>query len=309
MGMMLFGTMFKLMVALLLGFFLFRKGKFSEAVNRALSFLVVQVACPAMIIASSFAKGSESGEEDMVLWLVAAGAVLYLGLLPLTAWLFSKLLLVEKKKSGAYRFLLMFGNIIFMGFPILESLYGEQAVFYCSILHILFNAAIFSYGIFLLKREKGKAGSVRWKDMVSAGSLASVFAIAFHFSGWQPPDFVLDTLKFVGGLTTPLSMIILGSILATFPLGILFKEKRLFFFAAVKLVVYPVLGFFIGRLFFSDPMILGMIVLTLGMPSASMCAMISSQEQREVQTITAGVIITTILSLVTIPAIYFLLLR
>jgi malate permease and related proteins len=110
-------------------------------------------------------------------------------------------------------------------------------------------------------------------------------------------------------VTTPLSMIVLGSMIAELPVRELFTERKLFLLSAFRLLLFPALGFLVARLFFSDAMLVGVIAVTLGMPAGTMCAMVSRQYGSAAQADTAakGVFLTTALSVITLPLMMFLM--
>ena len=213
-------------------------------------------------------------------------------------------------KQGVYRMLLMFGNVTFMGFPVAQALYGEQAIFYMNIFNIPFTLLIFTYGVALL-REKGDGvqTAVRARDIFSPGFLSGLLSLVIYFVQIPVPPMVVNALGFIGGLTTPLSMVVLGSTIAGFSFRDIFKEHKMFILAGLRLAVFPALGFLVAKLIFADAMLAGIVTISLGMPSASLCAMISRQYGNALQADTAamGVFITTVLSIATIPLMIMLI--
>lgn len=299
-------TMFKLTVAMAVGFGLNKLKVIGAETNKSLSGMIINVTCPALVV---YAVCNQKELSAEVVKLLGFGVALYL-LLPLLVVVVTLLLGAKADKRGVYQMLLMFGNITFMGFPVVQAMYGEQAIFYINILNILFAVFIFTYGVGLLK-ENGPGGRfrLRVKDLFSPGAISGYLSLAIYFFRIPVPSLLVNAMGFVGGVTTPLSMIVIGSIIAEFPFKALFSQVRLFGLAAVKLLVFPLLGFLVASLVFEDPMLVGIVTVSLGMPSASLCVMVCKQYGSDTQAETAalGVFITTVLSIVTIPLVIFLL--
>ena len=171
---------------------------------------------------------------------------------------------------------------------------------------------IFTYGVRLLRgRGDGVGKPFSWADVFSPGFLAALFSLVVYFARLPLPTFVVNALGLVGGLTTPLSMIVIGSMMAAFSFRELFAEKKLYLMALVKLVAMPVAGYFVARLLFADPVLVGVVTLSLAMPSGALCAMIGQQygTVRQANITALGVFITTILSMISIPLVILALSR
>ncbi|MFA9378136.1 MAG: AEC family transporter [Lachnotalea sp.] len=297
-------TMFKLFALMLLGYYLNRKDYLNSDTNSRLSDLVVKFTAPALIISSVFMK--QSSDKGDVIKIIVIGLIIYF-ILPILAFLITKLLRVSKSKEGVYQMLIMFSNVSFMSYPIVQSLYGDTAIFYNTLLHMPFNILIFTYGEYLLMEGNTKI-KIKTSDILSPGVIAAVIAIVIYFTGIQIPSFLSTSFSFLGGITTPLSMLILGSVLGGYPIKDLFTEKKIYVVSFIKLIILPVLVFFITSMIFTDPIIIGVATLSMGMPAASMCVMLSIKYEGQIKTASVGVFLTTMLSLITIPIIYILLL-
>lgn len=301
-------TMFRLGFAMLLGYVLNKTRVINAETNKGLSGMIVNVTSPALAI---YAVAGQQQVNAEVLKLVGFGAALYL-VLPVLALGAALLLRPARDVRSVYQLLLVFGNVSFMGFPVAQAVYGEQAIFYINILNIPFTLMIFTYGVRLLRgRGEGIDAAFSWGDVFSPGFLSALISLAVYFARLPLPAFVVNALGFVGGLTTPLSMMVIGSMMAAFSFREVFAEKKLYLMAALKLVAMPVAGYFLARLLFADPVLVGVITLSLAMPSGALCAMVGQQygTVRQANTAALGVFITTILSMLSIPLVILALSR
>lgn len=302
--MLLLELMFKLFFTIGLGYFLAKKGMLQEETNRALTNLIIYVTCPALIIYSVCQE--MSGDKGDITRLLVFGFFMYAFLI-----LFSKMVSILLKKDtkirSCYEMLLVFGNVSFIGVPILQTLYGNQAVFYNSVLHMPFNLLIFTYGIYLMNKGEMGCEKVAWKQIINPGTLASIMALGIYFSPVHPPEFIVETLGFVGNLTAALSLLVLGSILSFYPIEVMKQDAMMLVLTLVKLILIPLLFLFPAIILFHQSDMAGTIVISLAMPSASLCVMMCTMHADKIKTMVTGVVMTTIVSLITIPAFYIFL--
>lgn len=292
--------MFKLLFAMAMGFVLRKTKVVSAEANRGFSALVVNLTSPALAL---YAVLNQSEVNTEAFKLVGFGAALYI-LMPLLAFGVVLLLRPAKDIRSVYQMLLVFGNVSFMGFPVAQAVYGDQAIFYINILHIPFTLMIFTYGVRLLRSGMAGGGAaLRLRDVLSPGFIAAVLSLVIYFLRIAFPPLVTNALGFIGSMTTPLSMLVIGGMMANFAWRDLWAVKGLYLLALVKLAALPVLGFAAASLVFRDPVMVGAVTLSLAMPSGTLVPMVASQygAQRQADVAALGVFITTVLSMASIP--------
>lgn len=298
-------AMVKLFAMMVLGFVLYKKQFFNEEFNAKISEFIVNFSAPALII-STVCNGN-SGDKSSVIKLIVVGIILYL-LLPVIALIITRIMRIEKEKQSIYQMLIIFSNVAYMSYPIVQALYGDKAIFYNSLLHMGFNFMMFSYGIYLIGKDSTDI-KIDFKNFINPGLVASVIALIIYFSEIKVAGFIAETASFLGNITMPLSMIVLGSVLAGYSVKDMFSDKRIFIISAIKLIVFPIISFYIIKMLFTDPVIIGMTTISMGMPAASLVVMMSVKYNKNVKIASVGVFVTTVLSMITIPCIYILLLK
>ena len=278
------------------------KGKILDQHNSGfLSWLIVNVANPALILSGSIGSSIDRRELFQV-FLLAAGIYLFLIIVSEVAVM---LLHPDGKETGIYKVMLIFTNVGFMGFPLLNAVYGAEALLYGAVFLLIYNLLIYTYGIFRIAGTVGSPAEILKKFMnpgVAAGILAIVLA-AFRI---ELPGNVNQTVSMLSNLTAPLSMMVIG---ASFPevqwIGF-FRDSRLWFFVALRLVIVPVLGMLVLRSFISNPFLLGVCFVTLATPSGSMAAMLARQYGGDYVMASKGIGLTTLLSVITMPLLFWL---
>ena len=121
------------------------------------------------------------------------------------------------------------------------------------------------------------------------------------FSGITLPGIIMEPCSFIGSVTTPLSMLIVGSNMANYPLHDIFSEKRIYVVTAVRLLAMPLLTALYMSMITDNALLICMAAMTIGMPVGSMVAMASSQYEKQARIGSISVVMSTICSMVTIP--------
>lgn len=290
-------VMLELVIIMALGYGLAFFGFLDKRFSDKLSWLVINISMPMLIIASVLGK---EGKLSDVLAYLGYGTAFYIISMPI-AFLCCKLLFVRKKNMGTYQFMLIFSNCSFMGYPIAAAVLGADSVFYMSIFNIPFNIFAFSYGIYLLASGSGNEVGFNPKKLINPGIISSIIAIIIYAYGFSLPSFIESTFSSVGELTTPLSMLVLGISLAQLPVSELFNEIRLYPISLIRLVGLPVLTYYVMSLLTNDIMMLGVATVTAAMPVASMTVMLTTLYGGNVKLASVGVFITTVLSVISVP--------
>jgi len=290
--------MTKLLVTIALGFYLNKKDILDEKTSRKLSSLVVNFTSPLLII-SSAGQVSTDSQGDIILLLVS-GLALYFAL-PWISAAIIRLLRVPSDCRGTYRSMLMHANTGFMGYPVVQALYGEASIFYATIFNLGYNLLFYSYTLFLYDKDAGKVSRFQPKQLVNTGTIAAVLALIIPFSGTAVPDLFLQPCSFIGNLTTPLSMLIIGSNMANYPLHDIFSEKKVYAITIIRLLVMPLLTALYMSSFTKNALLICIAAMTIGMPVGSMVAMACSQYEKQGRIASISVVLSTLCSMVTIP--------
>ena len=273
-------------------------------VTRGLSGLLINITLPALIIASMqvpFTTERLAGAETL---LLATGALYVISFV--LAWVVSKAMRVPAAEEGVLQFAIVFGNVGFMGFPVALALFGQESLFYVAIFNLIFNILVFSVGIAMLTRGRGKGFDP--KLLLNPGIAASVVGLAFFLGSVEIPSPFIDSIDLLGGVTTPLAMIIVGAMLATFPAREMVGNWRIWVASAVLLLVIPATYCYLIAPFFPDPYINGIMITMAAMPAAANTVIFAEQYGADSKLASQIVFVSTIGSLVTIPLVTTVLL-
>lgn len=292
--MLLLQQMTVLFIIMIIGYFSARKGILDERTCGQLSALVVNVANPALILSGSLESGQVQGTKLLAVLGLAAG--LFVVLIGIT-WVVPSIIRIPRDKAGIYRVMSVFSNIGFMGFPVVQAMYGSEALLYASLFVIPYNLLIYTYGIAVLGEKSGFS----LKKVCNIGVVSCIVSAAIALLHLELPDFAGQTITYISSLTAPLSMMIIGASMLGVQAKTLFGDKKLLGFTFIKMLVIPILGVLALKPFIKDEVILGICMVVLATPVGNMTAMLAQRYDGDFPLASRAVALTTICSVLTIP--------
>lgn len=304
--MLLLQQMIVLFIYMLLGYYGSKKGVLDAKAGKILSWIVINIANPALILNSAVGGNGKAAGRELVSTAVIA-VVMYTVLLIL-AWFAPMVFRASEDEKGIYKLMTTFNNIGFMGFPVIAAVYGNEALLYAAIFTLPFNGLIYTYGIAMVRGRDAKGEGFQWKRIWNIGVVSCLIAVALYLSSAPIPQFAAAAITGLSSLTGPLSMMVIGISLSDIRLKELFLDGKLLAYAAVKLLVIPVAGTLIIRRFVVNEVLVAVCMIMLATPVASMAVMLAGQYDRNVELASKGVALTTILSVITIPVVSWLVL-
>lgn len=304
--MLLLQQMIIMFLLMSVGFVGSKIGMITEETSKRLSAIVVNIANPAMILVSGISDERMEGRELLSLTVVILAIYAVLLLL---AYLLPVLLRVDPKGRGVYQAMTVFSNIGFMGYPIIAALYGSSAILYGALYSIPFNILIYTFGVSALRKKEDGAEKKKLslKEVLNIGVITSIISLILYLWQIRVPGFLTDTLSYLGNLTAPLSMMVIGASMTSISLRELFTDVRLLLFSLIKLLLIPVLGMLLIRQVVTNEVICGVFMIMLATPAGSMTAMLAQEYDGDYETASRGVTLTTLLSVITMPVVSLLL--
>lgn len=308
-----FEQMIIIFILILTGALLFRKKMLSESTSKQLSGLIVNVTNPAVLICSAFDEGPKASLAELgtgLLVFFAAYTVLIL-----LAYLIPLLLKIPADARYSYQMLTIFGNVGFIGIPLASAVLGNSSLIFVSLSNLVYNVLVYTLGYSILKKAAIKQGVYKsaeiedniFNKIVNAGTVSAVLTIVFYLGDFDVPVVVSSSISYAGRSTTLLSMLVLGVSVAQMAPKDIFSHPKLYLFTVLRQILVPIGFTLLLRLFVSNPLIVNTCALMLAVPAGNMPLMLSKQLNVEEATISQGIILTTIFSLVTIPIVTLLI--
>ncbi|SHE79289.1 AEC family transporter [Caloramator proteoclasticus] len=290
-----------LFLIMVVGYISRKRGFINLQVNKSLSELLLNVTLPFMIIASfNFKFSKDMLNLGIKLFLIST--VIHTVLLLLGSIIYKRF---NEDEYKVLWFITVFSNCGFMGYPVVESIYGKIGLFYAALFNIPFNILMWTAGVFIFS-GRGDKQNLR-KAILNPGILSVFIGLIIFLFSVELPTPIIKTLEMVGSMTTPLSMIIIGSTLADAKIKSIFEGYSVYFGSFIRLISIPLIVYFILNLFGLKDFYLNIPVIITAMPAAANTVIMAEKYGGNAEYASKVVFLTTILSVVTIPAVLILL--
>lgn len=204
----------------------------------------------------------------------------------------------EENRQKSLKYGTIISNSGFLGNPMVEGIYGSEGLLYAALFMLPVRIVMWTIGIAVfLKGRKEKL----WKNVLTHPCIVAIYAgVIIMVCGIQFPTFVEKTIVGISGCNTPLSMMLVGMMLAEVkPKGLI--DKTMVFYTAIRLLVIPAVVFAITAFLPLDGMLRGITVIMAGMPAPITTALLSAKYGGDEKYATGMVFLSTILSLITLP--------
>ncbi len=291
-----------LFILILVGFICGKTGVVTAEGKKVLSNLLVTIIMPAMVLNSYM---SEFDPKVLSNLLLAFGLSTMAILLAMAISFFLTVKMKSQNKT-VIRFACSYSNAAYMGFPLIQALFGAEGMLYASAFVTMFNVIVWSAGYAMM------SGEVQPKQVLkSVGknpvTYAVILGLLLYLGRIPVPEVIKEPLSLVGSMTTPLSMIIIGVMIAGSEIKSILGNGRVWFTVVVRLVVIPAITFGLFYLFGVGGMVGSVILIQAACPTAATTSVLAIQFNHD-ETIGAGtVVLSTVCSIVTLTIFAMLL--
>lgn len=295
-------TMGTLFLVVIVGYGWGKTFRNTHETAKGLSDMIVNITSPALVIASTM--GDTMPDRRLILPLLIIGFVTY-ALLLLLARVLPKLLGLSGPNEGLFSFMMAFGNVGFIGYPVVASIFGPEAVFYASVLNVANTVTVFVWGAqFIAGKEAG--GSIL-KRLYSPGLIGTYVSILIVAVQWHAPAIISQACTLVGNITVPGSLLIIGHSMAHIPLKHMAGDVKVFTMAPFRLIVLPLFVWCVFQalnmlpFIHIDETVLAINTILIAMPVATFGTIFCLKYGRDDTLMAQGTFLTTILAMLSIP--------
>ena len=293
-------VMATLFAIVIVGYMAGKLGYMGGEFDRKLSSLVINWTCPALILSS--AMTGELPDRKFILPLLAISVVTYVVLTGLAFWL-PRYVTQRREDEGVVGFAMMFGNVGFMGYPVVASIFGHEAVFYAAVLNVVNTFAVFTVGTILVTGKGEVEGHHFQKKVLYSSPMLSAYLtmliVALEID--NIPAFVSQPLTMIGNITVPAALLIIGSSMSQLPIRALMGNKTVYVTTFLRLGAVPVSMYFLCSLLGFDSYVVNINTVVIAMPVATYGTILCLRHNRDTTLMSEVTFITTVLSMITIP--------
>ncbi len=296
----------KLFIVIAIGFAAAKSGYLPVDAKDFISKVIVKITLPLLIITSMMSK--ELSQDTAINALIAAMSAIAVVVVLYGVGLFTaKLFRLKEPTKTVHALLSATGNVVFLGYPVITAVYGTDGLFYAVIYGIVNDAFLWSIGVYLVNKSSGKGSSKdAFKKLLNPNTISCVLGIVLMLLGVKLPNVLHETLSGVGSLTTNLSMLFIGMVLATIDIRKIYKRVSMLSIIILKMIVTPVFAAFLLSLFGVNAITCGAIVLQIAMPAQTVMSIITNEAGSDVSYAAEYIFLSTVLSIGTLPLVYYL---
>lgn len=277
------------------GLILRKRSILTVPVIKGLSFIVLKIAMPALVL--MITQREIAGDLRSNFGKMALFSLLMLSTSAVIIYLLAKNKM-SQHKAPVFSALAAMPNAGFMGLPVVQVAYGDVGALYLAAFLIGFNLTIFTVLEYIMG---GKALGIR-QVLLNVGIIASILALLFYLFSVRLPAPIVSFLTQLGGLTTPLSMLLAGARMAEFRFDAL-KDGTLWSAIGLRLLAFPLLSWLLFSALGFTGVELGVMTLASAMPCAVAGQMYAERFDKDAVFAATGVSISTVLCLISIPLI------
>ena len=278
------------------GFVAVKTGVLKQEGKQTLSNLLLYLVVPAMIVHSYMMEFS----EEILHNLLAAFGMSILAILIGTA---ITLLLTARRKDRRmpiFRFACVFSNAAYMGFPLISALFGSEGLLYASAYVTVFNILLWTIGYSMVSGSSSPKEVAR--SLLHTPVLyAMVVGLAIYLLQIPVPNLIAQPIDLLSGMNTPLSMLITGMLIAAGDLKSIVCDQHIWKLAALRMVLIPAVCVAVFALLGFHGMSAQVVLLLECCPAAAITSVFAVQFGHEERFAAGSVVLTTLLSIVTLP--------
>ena len=302
----IFTTVAIMLVYMMIGFCLCKSGKAVVSHAKSLSAILIYILGPCMIINSFL--GLDYSREN----IIQIGIYFIVSLLVQVIF-FAALYIVFSRKynDSKYRILTVgavLGNVGFLGMPVVASVFpGVPIVLVYSSINVMsMNLIVFTIGTFMITNDK-KYISVK-NAILNPTTIAIIISLPLFIFRIHFPESIESGIGLLGKMVTPICMLILGMRLSEAKLKAIFTRPFVYATCLFKLVVFPIVAFLLVHWipWINDACKTTVVVLAMT-PAGAIIQSLSELYECEQEFAANVVLLTTIISVVTIPLMAYIL--
>ena len=284
-----------LFLIMLIGVYGSKRKIITPTINKGLTNILLGISLPCLVVSSFIFDMNDDLKSNIIkcfiyspISLIITMIVSYIALYP-----------IKSDKKIIMQFANVFSNCGFVGFPIIYSIFGNEGIIYASIFNMFFTIAVWTYGVMLFN------GNIDKKDLkkvlLNPSIIAVIIGLIIMIFKINIPDVLYSTLELVGGLTSPLSMIIIGVILGNANILKYLKDYTIYYSSLLKLILLPCILILVSRIINDTSMVSKTLIIITAMPAAAMTSILAENFDKEKEYSAVIVFITTLIFLVTFP--------
>lgn len=284
------------------GYFLTRKKIMPDTFPKVLVDFIVKVVIPLFAIVALQVDFSKEMLINGGLVFICTLSVFAVGIT--IGFITAPLFKVDRIKRGMWIYTCIFSNSIFMGFPVLQAVFGDEVLFYMTILNIACNIVQFTLGIYIVSYYGGaEKAKIDIKNLILTPlNISIIIGLILFVTQIKLPTALMTAGEMLTGTMTPLALVYIGTMLAQNNFKEILGDKDVYILSAIRLIIMPLAAYLLLSIFVKNQMVLGAVVIAIGaMPAPAMGALFVGQYGGDTKFASKLVFLSTLLCGITVP--------
>lgn len=302
-------SIFSIVIMIMIGYILMRKGWFDDKTPELLTKLVTNISLPPLMVSTLMANFDRAtllkSRSGLIIPFIS------IGICYLLSKVIAKLINVKYERRGLFASMFFASNTIFIGLPVNLALFGAKSLPSVLLYYVANTFFFWTIGIYdIRKYAEGTHGSIislkTFKSIFSPPLMGFMVGVTLIFLNIHLPFFILDTCKYLGNLTTPLSMMFVGITMYSVNLRDIKFDLEMGVLLSGRFIISPLVVVLL-TLFIPAPLLMKKVfIIQAAMPVITQAAIISKAYNADDKYAAVMVTLSTIISLLFIP-IYMLI--
>jgi len=305
---------FILAVVVLIGAIAAKFKVFTSDSKDVLSKVIFNISLPLMLFTNFFRlEATPRLISNSLIILSLSGFMIFF--LLLIGWISSGAFRLKGSEAAVFKVHSMFGNTIFLGFPLITALYGVEGLLYASMFQLVSTIIMWTVGVIILSHGNGTPWKKSLVKVLNPNTIATLTGLIFFILSVRLPEIILKPMTELGSANTWLSMLYIGAMLAFSNVGSLLKKKSLYLISFNRLILAPALLISIFYLVASlarlapEKLVTSVIILEASMPCMATVVIMAKEFGSDDRLAVGNVFVSTIISILTLPLVVMALER
>ncbi len=303
-------SVLSIIIMIMIGYYLGYKKLLDEKATSLITTLVIKISLPMMMLntmMTNFTKQKLLADSKGLLVPFVTILICYI-----VARIVAKISNVKENRRGLFVSMFFNSNTIFMGLPINLALFGEKSIPYVLLYYIANSAFFWTLGVYEIAKDGNKNEQKLFsfnfvKKIFSPPLMGFIVGMVLLLFGITLPPFMMDTSKYLGSMTTPLSMFFIGASIYLIDL----KSVKINFDVVLILIgrfmVSPLIVMIVAPLFNIPELMSSVFIIQAAMPVMANSAVIARAYDSDYDFASIMIAITTISTVIVIPILMALL--
>ncbi|QZY54988.1 AEC family transporter [Crassaminicella profunda] len=298
-------SVFSIVMMIGVGYILTHKGWFDGNISKLFSKLVVRVSLPALMFSNLMKNFNKDILMESKIGIGIAFSTMFLsyGI----SILIARVLKIPPKRKGLFQSMFALSNTIFIGLPVNLALFGEKSVPMVLLYYIANTTTFWTIGVYYIRKDSGNDDGEgiftmnTLKRIFSPPLMGFLVALIFIILKINPPKFIMDSCRYIGNLTTAISMFFIGIIIHSLHIKDIYFDKNMIVLLIGRFVFCPLLVL-TTLYYFEVPLLMEKVfVIEAAMPVMTQSAIVAQAYGADYKYATVMVSVTTMASLLFIP--------